>query len=222
MSKVKLTHDEVMRARVGISLDTAVSNILATWERCTPAMIEAGATWYGDTERLVDTMSSVTGHSRVACAVTLAHLSPRTTWQRNVAAAWAVLTAVQTAGAQFDAGRVAGAMGGNLTRAVYALAQQAHGDEAVLATLHGPKTRAFALNILGDRDAVTVDVWAARVAIAPEWVRGEAGDVERMLSRAGVYAAISEAYRIAAARAGVDATTMQASCWVAIRNGRVG
>lgn len=213
-----MTNDEILRTRAGITFDQAVSNILTVWQACTAQDVENGAQWYGEAGAVVADMSAVTGHSRVRCAVVIAHLSPRTTWARNISAAWAVLTAGIKGEDQWIAGRAAGAMGGNLTRAIDALT--AFDNDDALATLKGPKTRAFALNILGDRDAVTVDVWAVRIALSPDWRRGMVDDAEKSLSRAGVYAAIAEAYRVAAWSAGVDPTTMQASTWVRARNGR--
>jgi hypothetical protein len=61
---------------------------------------------------------------------------------------------------------------------------------------------------------VTVDVWAVRVAL------GTRPDAEQCLTRVGVYDALEHCYRLAAQRAGVDPTTMQATTWIVARNGR--
>ena len=71
----------------------------------------------------------------------------------------------------------------------------------------GPKTKAFAANIIGDDHAVTVDVWAARIA----------GITEEQLARVGVYEAVAHGYRLAAKRAGITPAQMQATTWVVIR-----
>ena len=89
-------------------------------------------------------------------------------------------------------------------------ARKALESDNPLGTFGGPKTRAFARNISGDREAVTVDVWACRVA----------GIDETKLSRVGVYEAVAQAYRDAASVKGVDPATMQATTWVTARGGR--
>lgn len=206
--------DAILRERAGVTLETAVRRVLARFDAATPSDLEAGAQWYGGAESIVATMSRVTGRSAETCAAVVAHASPRTTWQRNLAVAWAILTTAPGESA-FDRGRSAGGMGGNVSRAVAAL-----DAIAPLATLNGPKTAAFARNITGDRDAVTVDVWAVRAALSPNYLRGTGDNAESILSRGGVYGAVAQAYRIAARRRGVDPTTMQATVWVVVRNGR--
>jgi hypothetical protein len=69
------------------------------------------------------------------------------------------------------------------------------------------KTRSFARNITGDVHAVTVDVWAARIA----------GVTEDQLKLVGVYEAVAHCYRLAAKRAGIDPQQMQAITWIVIR-----
>jgi hypothetical protein len=60
---------------------------------------------------------------------------------------------------------------------------------------------------LGDENAVTVDVWAARVAgVDPE-----------ILRRPREYAAVAEAYRRAAKRVGISPRKLQAITWCLIR-----
>lgn len=222
-------HDAILRARAGISLETAVRRILRVWSRATAADIESGAVWYGaDAGALVSDLARLGNVSRETAAAILSHLSPRTTWQRNVSAATALLSAYGRGGPDrcedaFRAARTVGAMGANVERALGALAAYADGSDP-LATF-GPsadKTRAFSANLLGDRDSVTVDVWAARIALDPHWARGADSDAERVLGLTGVYAAVAQAYRVAARRAGVDATTMQATTWIVVRNGRAG
>lgn len=210
MAKAITGADAILRARAGITLRTAVARILATFDRATPADIEAGATWYGaDASAIVDAVADAGSFSRECAATVIAHLSPRTTWARNVMGAMAAANGYQAPGI----------IGANYSRAANAIGDyRRNGDP--LATLNGPKTRAFAYNLLGDRDHVTIDVWAARVALDPDWRRGADSDAERTLGRAGVYGALETAYRIAARRRGVDATTMQATTWVVVRNGR--
>jgi len=194
----KRSHNESLQ-RIGTTTRATVDRIVATFDRATASDVEAGASWYADAGSIADTLAGKAG-SREHAAAVIAHLSPRTTWSRNIAGAVSLLTD----------GSTAGCIGANVDRARAAL----QSDDPI-GTLRGPKTRRFALNILGDRDAVTVDVWAARVAIG-----AVSDDPERDLSRVGVYDALEHAYRLAARRRGVDATTMQATTWIVARNGR--
>lgn len=197
--------DAVLRHAAGVTLETAVRRILRAFDAATPANVEAGVRWYDGASEIVDAVAAAGNVSREHAAAVIAHLSPRTTWQRNVAGAFGLVTGTGTHGC----------MGANVARAIGAL-----GSADPLSTLHGPKTAAFARNITGDRDAVTVDVWAVRVALAPAWSRGSGSDAETILGRSGVYAAVAHAYRVAARRRGVDPTTMQATAWIVVRNGR--
>lgn len=182
--------------RAGLpTMRTLTRRILATWQRATSSDIEAGARWYGEAESLVTELASDTVTREQAAAV-VAHLSPRTTWTRNVAGAAALVRHGE---------RGPGIMAANHDRAAAALT---HPDPE--STFGGPKTLRFFRNILGDSEAVTVDVWAARVA----------GVSEKSLSRKGIYDAVEHAYRRAARRVGVSPATMQATTWVVARNGR--
>lgn len=193
-----MSHNDRLRT-IGESTRSVSDRIYATWERATPSDIERGARWYGSGEALIDELAALHGLSREHVAAVVAHLSPRTTWLRNTTGARSLLAT----------GEAPGCLGANVARAVTALE-----SADPLATLNGPKTARFALNLLGDRTAVTVDVWAVRVAL------GGRDDAEQILSRVGMYGAIEYAYQLAARRAGVDPTTMQATTWIVARNGR--
>lgn len=185
--------------RQSLTVDELVSNILEVWGRATDANREDGAQWYLLAGTIVADLAAAHGVTLEQSAAVVAHLSPRTPWARNVAGAAAVLAGVT----------MAGLMPANRARAEAAMA-----DAAPLSTLKGPKTRSFAANMLGDPDAVTVDVWALRVAL------GVRPDLELLISRKGVYDAIADCYRIAAARVGVTPATMQATTWIVARGGR--
>lgn len=187
--------------RAGLpTLETLTRRILKVWARAAASDIESGARWYDDAGELASSLAPAAG-SRERAAVVIAHLSPRTSWARNIATATALINQGP------DAARALGAMGDNVERAMAAL-----GSDTPLDTFGkgADKTRSFARNILGDREAVTVDVWAARAA----------GIDEKALKRIGVYDAVAHAYRLAARRAGVDPATMQATTWIVVRGGR--
>lgn len=198
MAKSDLSHDERLQT-IGESTRKVADRIVKMWNRATDADKEAGARWYAEGEAFIDELTVRSGKTRDQVAAVVAHLSPRTTWQRNLLGAQSLLLTDQAPGC----------IGANVDRARKALAA-----DQPLGTLNGPKTSRFARNLLGDREAVTVDVWAARVAL------GARDDAELLLGRVGVYEAIEHAYRVAARRVGVDPVTMQATTWIVARNGR--
>lgn len=204
------SNNDVMQRVAGISFRRACLNIESVWKLCSPGDIESGARWYAAGEEMIGAICRLTGDSPETVAGVVAQLSPRTTWDRNVAGAYALCVAGE---------RHPGIMGANYERACATLDAGRKGDDP-LATVRGPKTSSFARNLLGDREAVTIDVHAARIALDPEWRRGATTDPERILARAGAYTAVANAYRVTAARLGVDATTLQASTWIRARNGR--
>ena len=131
----------------------------------------------------------------------VAHLSPRISWGRALMAAEELLLHDQV-------------LPGTMGRSV-AGAREAMVSHAPMSTLRGPKIKNFARNLLGDPEAVTVDVWAMRVALGRKRT-----DHDLVLGRAGVYDAVAHCYRVAARRAGVTPATMQATTWIVARNGR--
>lgn len=205
MAKLDRSPDATLARNDLGSVAETVARILAVWERATDADRESGAQWYGaDATAVLGALVAAGAPSVEHAAAVVAHLSPRTSWARNVAGAMALVA--DGAGAAL----VLGCMSANVKRA-----QGAMVSDEPLTTINGPKTKAFALNLLGDRDAVTVDVWAMRVA-----VRDCVTDPEKVLGRTGVYDAIAHAYRVAAASVNVTPETMQATTWIVARNGR--
>jgi len=190
-----MSHYDIMIRVFSVVLETVVRRILRTFDAATASDVESGATWYDEAGDLARTLADRHNLSVEEVAGVIAALSPRTTWSRNVAGTLALL---EHGG---DEARRFGCIGANVDRA-----------EGVLngIALRGPKTRAFAANIAGDREAVTVDVWAARVADLDE----------ELLGRKGAYDAVAHAYRLAARRRGVDPATIQATTWIVARNGR--
>lgn len=200
-----MSHDTTARLVYGVSLETITRRILRTFDAASPSTIEAGARWYDEAGTLAASLSHG-DWSPLHVAVAIAHLSPRTSWERNVAGTVAMVT---REGDGDDEARRLGCIGAHVDRVVRMME---HFYDNPLDSF-GPgarKTRSFAENIHGDREAVTVDVWACRVADLDE----------TLLSRKGAYDAVAHAYRLAARRRGVDPATMQATTWIVARNGR--
>lgn len=197
-----MSHDQTMRRVFGVTLETVVRRILRTWDRASRSDVEAGARWYDEAGTLAANMAAAhrgDGVDLERAASVIAALSPRTSWNRNVIGAAAFLVSGPAAA------RRVGCIARNVEKARLAkrLGFEAFGPTA-------PKTARFARNIAGDRESVTVDVWAMRVVDLDE----------NLLTRKGAYDAVEHAYRLAARRRGVDPSTMQATTWILARNGR--
>jgi hypothetical protein len=206
-------HDKTLKAKADTTLIGCTRRIVSTYRLATVQQVKAGAKWYAEAGRAVREVAKVGDISKDRAAIVIAHLSPRTTWRRNIIGA---LQLVQS-------GRADGCMGRNVTNAQSALAAT---DPWSTFSMEARKTRRFAMNLLGRTDVVTVDVWAARVALGrgwgPSWRTGEDGDLDLLMDRAGVYEAIESAYLRAGRSLDTLATTVQAATWIVARNGRVG
>lgn len=180
----------------GPAIHRLVANILATYERATPAECAHGGDWYGDARRLACTLDP--DDPKRAAAV-IAVLSPRLNWERNAK------LAIQA----YETGTATGALPANCDKANRLL--RGHGIEY---NVRGDKVKSFYANIIGDNaGAVTIDRHAYDVA------RGRVGtDKTRAeLSNKGVYAAFVEAYRRAAVALDIDPVELQATTWLAWR-----
>jgi hypothetical protein len=193
-----LNRDQICAQRIGVSFDALVLRIVRTFDRANVSDLEAGARWYNEARDLAENLAYSSGYSREHCAAVISHMSPRTTWARNVTGAVTLLT---------YGNKASGIIAANYDRA---LASLEYLDPLDSFGPTAPKTRNFAANIAGDDEAVTVDVWALRVV----------GLDDKIVGRAGVYDVIADAYRAAARRRGVLPTTMQATTWIVARNGR--
>lgn len=198
-----MSHNVALQ-KLGTSTRATVDRIVATYARATEADMANGAAWYGDGEQIIGSLSDQTGLSREHVAAVVSHLSPRTSWSRNVYGATMLVTT----------GTAPTCIGSNVDRARRALESA---DPLNTFGKGAPKTRRFARNLLGDRSVVTVDVWAARVAFGDR-----VANPEQALGRAGVYDAVEHAYVLAGRRLGVDPVTVQATTWIVARNGRKG
>ncbi len=174
---------------------TLVKNILSTYAQATEEQQEQGAVWYAQARNLAKSLSEASGKTLEQVATAISHLSPRLSWKRNVFAAEALILRNEHAP-------------GVLSRSIEN-ARKALSSDDPLSTLSGPKTTAFAQNILGFGDVITVDVWAARIALGD---RSSAVTISKK-----TYSIFAEAYRIAAKRAKVSPSEIQAVTWIVAR-----
>ncbi|BBX09479.1 DUF7178 family protein [Mycolicibacterium aichiense] len=189
---LQLSHDEVLRLRAGVTLRTVTKRIMDVYRVASDADILAGKGWYDEARRVARELAEEAGISVTAAAAVIAHLSPRCPWERNISMAQELVRTGTTKG-----------LYGNIAKARLAMIV----DDPWSTFGDGPKTKAFAANIIGDDHAVTVDVWASRIA----------GINEQQLGRVGVYEAVAHAYRLAAKRVGITPAEMQAITWVVVR-----
>ncbi len=145
--------------------------------------------WYPDAGRECDVLAADHGISHaVACGI-VAAWSPRMPWKRNVIVARLFLEGETKLGL------------GSSER--NAKAVQSFGIDA----LQGQKTNAFAWNLAGDYDAVTIDVWMMRAA----------GEDDQDSPRTVQYREMAAAVRRLARRYGMPPAEMQALIWIIYR-----
>lgn len=187
-------HDDVLRKNFGVSQRTVVDRIMRVYARASEDDVLEGKAWYADAQGLARELAELANVSVERSAIVIAHLSANNGWASNKVVARQIL--------------VDGRNGGH-TKKVMAKVHQALADgnpwSSFSATSH--KTRSFALNIIGDADAVTVDRWACRIA----------GVDQDKLGNVGAYEAVAHCYRLAARRAGISPSAMQAVTWVVER-----
>lgn len=182
-----LPTDRALVARVGRRASALTDETLAAADR-----------WYPDAAADVRRRSAGTFSPPIAYAV-LAALSPRLSWAANVrylerfADAYAV-------GAKPSARGIIGER--------YAAADAiASGQRTPADVLRSPKVLSFYRNLLGDTDAVTVDVWTLRAI-------GFA-DADAVTDLA--YDRIANAIATVGERVGIEPRTLQAALWIVAR-----
>lgn len=167
--------------------------LVAHFEESEHATQALGGMWYRESRRVARQLSRKHGTTLATAAGVIAALSPRMRWSSNVALADAMLGGEEVSGV-FEA---------NLNKARRIIA-----GEYPLRVLGGPKVRAFYRAIMGDEDAVVVDVWMYRAAgIDPK--KATVKDYER----------VATAIREAAFEMGLPAATFQAIVWTQVRGG---
>jgi hypothetical protein len=192
-NRVKLTRSEAAKLR------HSVARVDGWLSVATAQDLADGLSWYDRAHREAEAMAAETGLSVRQCAGIIAALSPRVQWAENVAGAWRMARA----GAAGESEPRTNGMLRNRRKA-WRIAQ---GEDPELV-LGGPKVRAFFANIMGDREAVTIDVWAARAA---EGCASLHAPVRRR------YLLLAESYRRVARARGMHPRDVQAAVWTVHR-----
>jgi hypothetical protein len=177
-----------------------VTRILAAWHNATPLHLAQGTAWY---DRAQDAARAMHPNVLIGAGV-IAALSPRTGWKQNKI--WA--TRVCSAALNNAPYPPSVSTYQRLDKA-WKIAQLVNPtSEQILAILNGPKTCRFFRNITGDLHAVTIDIWAQRIAT---------GIDSSKPPRGAHYDALESGYQMAAAVLGVNARDVQAAVWVSVR-----
>lgn len=175
------------------------ARIVKAWHASTADDLAAGIAWYDVARADAARIAGLYGLSVEQAAGIIAALSPRNRWSVNVSQAERVAAA-----AAMGAECPAVSTGDNRKKA-WACTRVID----PLDVLTGPKVRRFYQNIIGDQSAVTVDVWAARLA---------EGENNENAPRGRRYDLIESAYVTAAAIIGdVSPRDVQAATWIHIR-----
>jgi hypothetical protein len=157
--------------------------------RATMSDIADAAIWYDDAQAVALEVARNLETSLEVGACIVAAFSPRQTWGRNVINAIA-----------FSNGEHVPGLANNMTMAQNALL---FGFDA----LNGQKTNAFARNIAGDANAVTIDVWMIRAA---------GFDAAKGVNKSE-YNLLADCVRDVAAAFGLSPAVMQALIWIVAR-----
>lgn len=202
MSMTKAQRAEATRKmRATRASNKAALAFAAYAAQATPDQRLEAETWYPQAQDAARRVTKIlrqngcpTADIRLGAAV-IAAFSPREKWSSNMVKAGA-----------FAAGEEVKGLGANKRTAQrardYAMAKQ-----NPLDALGGKKTSAFARNIAGDHNAVTLDVWMARAAGIPQ----------ASFSRKYMYERVSDAVASVAREYGVAPATMQALIWIVVR-----
>ena len=182
---------------------TYLDSILATYDAATLEQREAGSDWYPQAGRMISALADWSGVDDRTMAAVVAALSPRNPWNWNVADA-AAFARAYTDGAPMP---TATTFGANRERAWAFLSGAGSWTSSAL------KVRSFVANMTGDLSAVTVDVWAIRVAT---------GGAENIVRTDRQYRELAEAYRAAAMVRGVKPAVMQAVTWIVAQDAGTG
>jgi len=172
-------------------IDYAIANYSDILDSATAVQYVAAHEWYDEANAIARSMSNLCGLSIEKCASIIAAFSPRERWNTNVKYA-----------NMFINGGTPPTLTNNINMAYAAMSL---GFNA----LNGRKTNAFARNIAGDKDAVTIDVWMIRAA-GLDANKG-VNDTE--------YRILAEVVKELAANRGMYPATAQALIWIIVRGG---
>ncbi len=185
------------------------TNIVSIFHQAQPTDWTAGMEWYPLAHSLAQRIAGTLDVSVAQAAYAIAAISPRTSWPENVRAINAIAQHMADGG-QFGDFSVTPKLRVTNINLSKAFAILTTGDLAYIG--NGPKTRAFADNILHPETslAVTIDSWAYRIAAGMINVTDEVP----VAIRGKVYDEVAAAYIEVANFSGLLPLELQAITWV--------
>lgn len=194
--------------------ETMVRHILAVWDSASASDIKRYANWYGDMNRVCQSLADMADLPLENVAAAMAWLSPQQTVLQNVAMTAELCEAYadrrnvwQVPMSQYPA-MVDNAIASLLDGPTAMLWHNAEGK-----TLPNRKVRSFFRNIMGIDSFVTVDRHAVAIAVGNSNKARNGRYVTLGQPKGRAYERVADAYRVAARRRGVSAPTMQAVTW---------
>lgn len=177
-----------------------VRRILLAWKGARSEDLASGLAWY---QRAQDAAKDAHPNGLIGAGV-IAALSPRTGWKQNKI--WAKRVCEYALNGSEYPPQVSTYQ--RLDKAWQIANLENPTSEQILAILNGPKTCRFFRNITGDSQAVTIDVWAQRIATGVDSNKPPRGEQYNNLERG---------YQKAASILGVAPRDVQAAVWCSVR-----
>jgi hypothetical protein len=177
------------------SSSISVEHILAEYARATDKQRVDGRAWYPAAGAIIDGLASWADVEPGTVAAVVAALSPRNPWRWNIQDSAAILHHARHGGALPKVTT----FNDNRDKAIAFVNGAADWKSSAL------KVRSFVRNMTGDAHAVTVDVWAIRVA---------SGGALSTVENDADYRAAEAAYRHAAVIVGETPRDLQAIVWL--------
>lgn len=182
--------------RTKTNVEAARANFRALYALATPDEIASGRAWYDSARETIVQWANASGRSVANVAALVAVLSPQCDWERNLAAAFALLNG-DTVGA--------GPLPTSVEKARRVLDENLTDTRAVMPT--GNKVAAFAANLAGDNDAVTIDTHMVEAS-------RNSPDAIASFPKDAAYAQLAFAVKLAADEVAESPAALQAIVWV--------
>jgi hypothetical protein len=176
-------------------LDTFRRHFVDLYNQASPEDKAAGQAWYATAQETAALWAVASGRSLENIAALIAVLSPQCDWDRNLAAAFALLN---------DEAVGQGPLPVNVDKARRVLAENLTDTRIVMPS--GNKVAAFAANIAGDMDAVTIDTHMTEAA--------HCSIDARPFPKDAAYQVYADAIRLAADEAADSPAMLQAVVWI--------
>lgn len=178
-------------------------NILSVLERASENAVSEGERWYDDAFALADYLARDTQYARWQTAGLIAVISPRLHWNLNTLYPFIIMDLHASGNRDVTSWPSMCVTHPGREKAFRVL------DGDISPVLNGVKVEHFYRSIMGEKDAVAVDTWAARIALGdPSY----GGGVSK-----SVYPYFKEAYCLAGEGMGFEPCVAQAVTWCEYR-----